>query len=342
MDGWPRDATDARDKIYAFTSSHLSSTSYAELKPDYSLNIRSTFIRLIRIYINNENNLNFLEFALGIDEPVHLPDTGIRDEGYWVSLPNLDRIEKSTPTKTPDNLEDPIKFSQTEGLPSWICDWQKQSLRPKVDVPPFLANENYFDMRKNILPLRQSVHDFGNRLAFKGCALARVGHPQSELLPTSKNMLGIFSRLPKCALQKALGQDSETMSIPRQRQLFDHDIINGEKNPPISNIVLLLLQTLLHDQIDCDCEENQDLDLVKAHCSYGMYPRSYACNGDWLFVLDGLAEPAILRPHIIPGAVGTSRSEIGFDFVSVCPLIVRNEREKWSETHFAYGQAVLY
>lgn len=187
VDGWPRDASDARDKIYAFTSSHLASTSYAELRPDYSLNMRSTFIRLIRIYINNENNLNFLKFARGIEEPIHLPETGVlKAKGHWISLPNLDRIplldhiELNAPIGTSGNREDPSKFSRTEALPSWICDWRVQGLRAKVDAPPFLANEYYFDVRRNISPPRQSTHDFDKRLVFKGCALARVGHLRSK------------------------------------------------------------------------------------------------------------------------------------------------------------------
>lgn len=59
IDAWPRDASDPRDKIYAFTSPQLTSTSYAELRPDYSLDIRSIFIRLIRVYINNEKKFEF-------------------------------------------------------------------------------------------------------------------------------------------------------------------------------------------------------------------------------------------------------------------------------------------
>ncbi|KAK0704005.1 hypothetical protein B0T26DRAFT_876848 [Lasiosphaeria miniovina] len=65
-------ATDARDKIYAFTSPHLTSSSYAELAPSYTLDTRSTFIRLVRAHINNENNLEFLRFARGVDAPFDL------------------------------------------------------------------------------------------------------------------------------------------------------------------------------------------------------------------------------------------------------------------------------
>jgi len=350
VDGWPRDASDARDKVYAFTSSHLTSTSYAELRPDYSLDFRSTFIRLIRVYINNENNLNFLKFAQGIEEPIHLPEAGVlKANGHRISLPNLDRIllrehiELNAPTNTLGNWEDTREFSRTEVLPSWICDWRMQGLRAKVDAPPFLENEHYFDVRRNITPPRQSICDFSKRLVFKGCALARVGYPRHKAPTASKGTpLGTFSRLPRCALQKALGQGSGSTFIPRQTQLFDCDITAGGENPPSSNIALLLLQTLLHDQINCDCVEPPDLDLLKAHCPYSMYPRSYVRNQDWLFLLDGLDEPVILRPHITPGVADTSRSEIGFDFVSVCPLIIAGAREKWSEAPFAYGQAFLY
>ncbi|RYP77101.1 hypothetical protein DL771_001391 [Monosporascus sp. 5C6A] len=339
VDGWPRDASDPRDKIYAFTSSHLTSTPYAELRPDYALDMRSTFIRLIRVYINNENNLNFLRFARGISEPVHLPETGVIGTRLrWVSVPNLERtplpehIRLNTPADTSGNWVDPSKFSQTEALPSWICDWRVQGLRAKVDAPPFLANEHYFDVRRNVSPPRQSIHDFDKRLVFKGCALARAGHPQSKAATTSGGIpLGTFSSLPRCALQKALVQSSgrtsqgKASSIPRQSQLFDHDVISGDKNPPSSNIVVLLLQTLLHDQINCDCDVYDNLE---ARCPYYMYPRSYVCNLDWLFLLDGLAEPVILRPHITPGIADTSRSKIGFDFVSRPKAFLKQAKPK--------------
>ena len=70
IDGWSRDASDARDKIYAFNSRHLTSSSYSELRPDYTLDVRSTYIRFIRVYINHELDLNFLRFARGVDEPI--------------------------------------------------------------------------------------------------------------------------------------------------------------------------------------------------------------------------------------------------------------------------------
>ncbi|KAG8677687.1 hypothetical protein FPOAC2_03819 [Fusarium poae] len=74
--GWRRDSSDARDKIYAFTSPLLSSSRYTEITPDYTLDMRSIFIRFIRVYINNENNLDFLLTARGVDEPVWFLEPG--------------------------------------------------------------------------------------------------------------------------------------------------------------------------------------------------------------------------------------------------------------------------
>ncbi|KAM5366828.1 hypothetical protein ACJZ2D_010368 [Fusarium nematophilum] len=346
VDGWPRDASDARDKIYAFTSSHLASASYAELRPDYTLDMQSTFIRLIRVHINNENDLNFLRFARGVDEPVHFPDTGLRDEVRWISLPNLERaplgeragLRGTSHDQESDNKNDASKFSQVDdGLPSWICDWRRQGLRAKVDTPPFLEKEHYFDVLRNALPQRQSVHDFGKRLVLKGAALARVGYLQLEAPDGWGKPLGTFSRLPTCALQKA--SCTKTIFLSRQSQLFDR---GGDKNLPGSNMVLLLLQTLLHDRAGCACVEPPDRDLLEAHCPYVMYPRSCLGNLDWLFLLDGLADPVVLRPHVTPGETDSSRGEIGFGFVSVCPLVVAGARQKWAEAPFAYGEIVLY
>jgi hypothetical protein len=124
-------------------------------------------------------------------------------------------------------------------------------------------------------------------------------------------------------------------------------------------MVALLLHTMLHDQAECGCavddanmiatspqEEKPPSEaspnFLQAHCPYDKYPRSYVQNLDWLFLLDGLDEPVILRPHITPGIADTTRSEIGFDFVSVCPLRVAGEREKWAEAPCAYGESVLF
>ena len=346
VDGWPRDASDARDKIYAFTSSHLALASYAELRPDYTLDMRSTFIRLIRAHINNENDLNFLRFARGIDEPIDFPDTGLRDRVRWITLPNLLRIPpsehdelKHEPTRTSIDQNNTEEFLQDDDLPSWVCDWRRQGLRAKVDVPPFLKNENYFDVRQNVLPKRQSVHDFNKRLVLKGIALARAGYLQPETTTGPSKLLGTFSRLPTCALEKACNK----LSTPSQQsELFDGGAQDKGKNLPGSNMNLLLLQTLLHDRIDCGCIGPPDLDLLMAHCPYEKYPRSSICNLDWLFLFDGLADPVILRPHIISDEEESSRAEIGFDFVSVCPLVIGDARQKWNDAPYSYSEIVLY
>lgn len=84
--------------------------------------------------------------------------------------------------------------------------------------------------------------------------------------------------------------------------------------------------------------------LLEAYCSSGTYPRAQVCHRDWLFMLDGLGDPVILRPHVRRGDIRTmlGRSEVGFGLVSVCPLVVAGAREQWAEAPFAYGRAVMY
>lgn len=363
MDGWPRDASDARDKIYAFTSSLLASASYVELRPDYTLDVRSTFIRLIKVLINNENDLEFLRIARGVsvDGVIQYPELTLQEaRQLHRSLPNLDRIpvREQPPPKdrlsAPEEEDDPTGFSEGDSLPSWACDWRRQGLRTRADRPRFTTNEHYFDVRRNVLPLRQSVCDFDKRLVLRGVALARVGCLQwqnpsvsAEATTSSSDMvifagkpLGMFSRLPRCALRKA--SSKAAAAVCKQWEMFDHDVRSGERSLPVSNMVLLLLQALLHDQTGCDCTETLDQDLLKALCRYNRYPRSYVRNLDWLFLLDGFVDPVILRPHITPGEAGSSRWEIGFDFVSVCPLHVMDARREWELSPFAYGEVVLY
>lgn len=347
VDGWATDASDARDKIYAFTSSLLASASYVELRPDYSLDLRSTFIRLIRVLINNENDLRFLNFARGVDDAVQLLDGAIRFPDDAIQSPDADiwdnpegirlKVHRLTEVDlgAPKDKDDPEEPSEADVLPSWACDWRRRGRRKVVLSGEF---EHYFNFRQTALPLRQSVDDFDKRLVLRGAALARAGHLQTETTTSSRILLGTFSRLPRCALHKAYS--GNTASIPQQHEMFDTDFRSEGKSLTGSNMVLLLLQTLLHDQSGCGCPES--LEQLNAHCPDSAYPRSSVVNLDWLFLLDGLAQPVILRPHITPGQGESSRSEIGFDFVSVLPLTVGEERRKWEESPFAYGEVVLF
>lgn len=88
--------------------------------------------------------------------------------------------------------------------------------------------------------------------------------------------------------------------------------------------------------------ELQYPDSLEARCSYLKHPRSQVCGLDWLFMFDGLEEPVILRPHLVPRESDATRSEVGFDFVSVLPLRLINPREEWLNIPCAYGDVVLF
>lgn len=371
VDVWSREASDSRDKIYAFTSRHLTSSWYPELRPDYSLDVRCTFIRFVRIYINNESSLDFLKFAKGIGEP--LPISGQRSSldgnPRPVPLPNL--LRNPPPSRQATVLmpqrRDPyhqgapgasdLQQQETANrtapvdadidLPSWVCDWRKQAQRPDIPDVPGQVDEHYFDIRAKYPPMRQSIYDFSNQLVLRGCALARVARHEI-------GTLGAFLTLPKCALEKAMVR-TETGpgvdDVPRQSQLSGISARND--GPPKSSMAVLLLQTLLHDETGCGCGNNtpmkegetdpaDDTGSLKARCQHAMYPRSRVCSLDWVFVLDVFAKPVILRPRTASSATSDGRSKVGFEFVSVCPLVVGSEREKWSAAPFAYGEVVIH
>ncbi|KAK1759953.1 hypothetical protein QBC47DRAFT_291571 [Echria macrotheca] len=340
VDCWPRDATDPRDKIYAFISPHLTSSLYMQLTPDYSLDVRCTFIRFVRIYINSERSLEFLNFArgVGINLPVRDPRTSL-DGGLWVSLPNLLR-EPPSPSK-----ESAIPTAPLEpdiNLPSWVCDWRKQAHRLPTPEIPGQIEEAYYTGRASTPPMLQSIHDFSNLLVLRGCALARVAPHKSE-------PLGSFLPLPKCAVKRARITTGLGENFPRQSWFFDD--FSDVYCAPRSIMTVLLLQTLLHDEAGCRCNDtsvgtvDRDWDIsngiLKAECQNSMYPRSRVFSLDWVFILDGLAKPVILRPHIVAGQTSGTRSEIGFQFISVCPLVVRDQG-KWAAAPFAYGEVALY
>lgn len=342
--------------------------------------------------------MNFLRFARGIEDTFDWPETSLNHDSAefglsqrrWIPLRNLERdthpdapkpqpqyqrnkndvfreavlgqIGLNAPPSISGNREDRSKSSLAEALPSWACDWRMQGVRTKVDHPHFMSNETFFDVRKDVSPPRQSIHDFGKRLVFRGCALARAGCDPRAPTAFDGRSLGNFSRLPACTLQKGLDQSSGTTNgkaTYNSRQLLLFRNVVADQNPPCSNMVVLLLRTMLHDQAECDCAVDDanitatglqkektpsetSPNFLRAYCPYDKYPRSYVQNLDWLFLLDGLDEPVILRPHIAPGIVDTTRSEVGFDFVSVCPLRVAGEREKWAEAPCAYGESVLF
>ncbi|KAK3358449.1 hypothetical protein B0T24DRAFT_600152 [Lasiosphaeria ovina] len=127
----------------------------------------STFIRLVRAHINNEHDLEFLRFARGVDAPFDL------------------RLR-------------PVDNQRGLGA-------RERSL-PEVAAPRVHAD--YFDVWQKTLPPRQSVSDFGGRLAFGGCAIAMVAYMTDEIggRPLA-GKLDWFSRLPRCALQRALGHN---------------------------------------------------------------------------------------------------------------------------------------
>ncbi|KAK5651477.1 hypothetical protein OQA88_12484 [Cercophora sp. LCS_1] len=320
VDGWLREASDPRDKIYAFTSQYLTLSSYQQLTPDYSLDTRRTFIRFVRIYINNENNLEFLKFAKGIGERLPLVDRRtFTTGGRWVRLPNLLRTPQP-PRQDARSMETPVEAEVK--LPTWI-------------------EEEHFAVRARAIPLRQSIRDYSDRLVLKGCALARVACRDSEALAA-------FSELPGCALKKALVPTANRAYVPQQFQLSGTFACSG--GLPESNMVILLLTTLRHGATGCKCgwvRKLRGLPLtnpryLKAQCQHPMYPRSRVNNHDWLFILDGFAKPVILRPHIVPGITSETRSKIGFEFVSVCPLIIGDKSEKWGAAQFAYGEVAIY
>ena len=158
-----------------------------------------------------------------------------------------------------------------------------------------------------------------------GCAIARVEGENSTLRR--------FSRQAGCALQRALDQGGRN-DVPRQSELAGPDI-------PTSNMAILLLQTPLYDAQGCKCEEESTV--LEAPCRCSNHPRSYICLHGWVFVLDGLAEAVMLRPHNIPRIEGESRSEVGFDFVAVCPLSIHMDKQNaWKQAPFAYGKVVMY
>lgn len=338
---WARDASDPRDKIYAFSNQHLVS-SYPQLTPDYSLDTRCTFIRFVRVYIENERSLEVLNYAKGIGVPLSITNPRPRmDGGRWIRLPNLLRTPPTGPQETS------CSTTATDAhidLPSWVCDWRKQSQRPEITDLPGTIEEDYFGARAKVPPMRQSIHDFSNRLVLRGCALARVAHHDTEAL-------GAFLMLPKCALEKSLIKTAPRDYVPRQFQLSE--VFARSDGPPRSSMTLLLLHTLLHDQSGCRCDDppagkrsthsiEQDPRVLKARCQHAMYPRSRVYSLDWVFILDGFAKPVILRPHLVPSSSSDGRSEVGFDFISVCPLVLGSERSKWSGAPFAYGEVAMF
>ncbi|KAH8797744.1 hypothetical protein F5884DRAFT_151139 [Xylogone sp. PMI_703] len=361
VDGWPRDASDARDKIYAFMSRHLNSTPYGELEPDYTPDIPETFVRLIRIYINNERNLNFPRFARGIDQPVHNHEAGLPNpEPRWMPLVNLDRVPDGKATKIAANASTTQKIlskpSLNIDLASWACDLRVEGMRKKVSQPSFSFDDNLFNIRHNISPSLQSIHDFSKRLVIKGCALARVSCDDSEALKTENHRLGKFSTLPRCAMERAFSFSNHEESCgisPAINEFLRLQQFKNSKTPRSCNMVGLLLQTLLHDQSGCHCfstRSRQDgksvnsSQILKAYCPFDGYPRSMAKISDWLFILDGLFEPVILRPHLKQSDGDGARSEVGFDFVSVCPLATTNPdvAEDWANAPCAYGNIILF
>lgn len=337
---WSREASDPRDKIYAFTSRHLTSSSYPQLRPDYSLHVRCTFIRFIRNYINCENNLDFLKFAKAIGH--QLPDADPRtlvDEGDWVRLPNL--LRERPPFPQPETGYSTAPVDTHINVPSWVCDWRKHAQRPHISNLPGQKEEHYFDVRAASPPPPQSIHDFSNQLVLRGCALARVARHKSE-------DMGAFSSLPVCALKKTMNGN-----IPQQSQLSEG--LAFKRPLPKCSMNILLLQTLLHDETFCRCNKINNRSMaalttvpiddpayLKAHCQHPMYPRSRVYSLDWVFMLDGHAEPVILRPHTVANFASGKRSEMGFSFISVCPLVVGSERERWRAAPFVYGEISIY
>jgi len=278
VDVWARDASDPRDKIYAFTSHHLVST-YPELTPDYSLDTRCTFIRFVRIYINSENNLEFLKFAREVGEPLSTsnPRTWM-DGNQWVRLPNL---LHSSPTARQETASLTTPGETRIDLPSWVCDWRKQAQRPNITDLPGVNEGDYFSTRVKFPPIRQSIHDFSCRLVLRGCALARIGRHETEAL-------GTFLTLPKCALKNALSRTTASDDVPRQFQLSE--VFARGEGPPLSNMTLLLLNTLLHNESGCTCDDISagrrnsepvmDPRVLKARCQHAVYPRSRVCSLD--------------------------------------------------------------
>jgi hypothetical protein len=135
--------------------------------------------------------------------------------------------------------------------------------------------------------------------------------------------------------------------------------LSREKVPlPRNFIAHFLLYVFLHDLEACDCDPRyipgRDLHgsdeiaqdnpaLLTARCSSTKYPKSQTHTGDWLCLADGLSWPVILRPFAKPSTAETVRSEIGFKFVSVCPLSAYpSSVPKWLESPCVYGEVEIY
>ena len=422
VDAWPRDSSDPRDKVYALTSPRLTSTAYAELRPDYDLDMRRTFIRVIRTHVNNTKNLNFLKYAIGTcvlhywpgRHPRHDGIRALEKGGRWIPLRNRERDPlpprsqsrstyhdsgnsmdllgpgqsiSSGSTALSNTLQESDRTSSHEDLPTWVCDWRAAGAQTKVTPLPFESSHPLWKSRGDIPPKTQSIRDFSPRLILRGCALARVySYTAQEInrqtrtsIAAEYRRLNKFTELPRCALDKSLDGSHQTNQRPAPH-VFQIKHLLTAKDLPRSNIPILLLQALLHDQSACRCAADQataaganpqgndetlpnaeleplrarrhdktlpdvESNPLRARCLYDTFPRSPVADMDWLFLLDGLAEVVVLRPYIRCGS-GTgaeTRSKIGFRFVSVCPLAIVGEEEgRWGQASCAYGDIVLF
>jgi hypothetical protein len=358
---WSRDATDPRDKIYAFISPRLTSTPFQELRPDYGLDMQKTFIKFARTYINRVGSLEFLMFARGTDgasdwvkarpnERDRFTSLSRVRESEWVQLRNLVREppeqERTWPPLDAGNLLPP----DAENLPTWVCDWRMTGMQLEVTIPN-PASELVFDFRRAEHCLFQSVRDYSQSLTLRICVIARV----------CGAYFGQFLQLPYCSLQR-LQQNQHSCQKPvatRTLPLKNVMELSREKAPlPCNFIAHFMLYVFLHDLEACDCDPcyipDRDLRrsdeiaqdnpaLLMARCSSTKYPKSQPHTGDWLCLADGLSWPVILRPFAKPSTAETVRSEIGFKFVSVCPLSAYpSSVPKWLESPCVYGEAEIY
>jgi hypothetical protein len=208
---WSRDATDPRDKIYAFISPRLTSTPFQQLRPDYGLDMRKTFIKFARTYINRVGSLEFLMFAHGTDGAsdwvearpnerdgfTSLSRVRESDGSEWVRLRNLVREppkqERARPPSDAENLLPP----DAENLPP--SDAENLLLPDADSLPPPDAG--------NLLP-----PDAENLPAWV-CDWRMTGMQLEVMIPNPASELVFDFRRAECCLFQSVRDYSQSLTL---------------------------------------------------------------------------------------------------------------------------------